>query len=63
MFLQTQLFELFTHLFPIHLLKFSLAFVFFIFATLSLQLYADITYIFGRVEESCFKLFGRKQIL
>ena len=46
---QTQLFGLFTRLFPIQLLKLLRAFVFFVFATvfffflLSLQPYADIT--------------------
>ena len=33
MFLQTQLFGFFTHLFPIQLLTFLRAFVFFVFAT------------------------------
>ena len=46
-FLQTQLFELFTYLFPMQLLKFLRAFEFICFSNCvyfsSLQLYADIT--------------------
>ena len=42
MFLQTQLFELFTHLFPIQLLEFLRAFVFFFLTIAFISFFATV---------------------